>query len=102
MGLDGHAVPPMMTAVEADSALAHDLQPLLEQEALLECVFPLNPIFSSFNQDFGTVADSLISFIRSFIREANAQRKFEDVKSLKMSLSEIRGEINRMTENIKS
>ena len=30
---------PEKIEIEADSALAHSLQPLLEQEALLECVF---------------------------------------------------------------
>lgn len=33
---------------------------------------------------------------RSFIQEANAQRKFEDVKSLKVNLAEIRGEIEKI------
>ncbi|KAF8319345.1 hypothetical protein DL93DRAFT_2225285 [Clavulina sp. PMI_390] len=54
--------------IDTDAAAAHSLQPLLEQEALLE----------------------------SFIQEASAQRKFEDVKSLKGSLVEIRAEIARM------
>jgi len=44
------------------------LQPLLEQEALLE----------------------------SFVQEANAQRKYEDAKSLRENLKEIRAEIDRM------
>jgi len=54
--------------VDDDAAIAHSLQPLLEQEALLE----------------------------SFIQEANARRKFEDAKSLKENLAEIRGEIDKM------
>lgn len=51
-----------------DSALAHTLQPLLEQESLLE----------------------------SFVEEAQAQRKFEDVQTLKVNLAEIRQEIERV------
>jgi len=54
---------------KTDSKLAHVLQPLLEQEALLE----------------------------SFISEATTQRKFEDVKSLKANLAEIRGEIGNLS-----
>ncbi|KAG8814881.1 carboxypeptidase Y-deficient, partial [Serendipita sp. 401] len=53
---------------DQDAALAHTLQPLLEQEALLE----------------------------SFVEEATAQRKFEDAKTLKANLKEIRGEIERL------
>ncbi|GJJ12115.1 hypothetical protein Clacol_006356 [Clathrus columnatus] len=55
-------------ALEEDKHLAETLQPLLEQEALLE----------------------------SFIEEAKAQRKFEDAKTLKANLEEIRTEIKRM------
>lgn len=51
-----------------DDALAMALQPLLEQESLLE----------------------------SFVEEARAQRKFEDVKSLKVNLAEIRNEIEKI------
>jgi rabenosyn-5 len=47
------------------------LQPLLEQEALLE----------------------------SFVEEAKAQRKFEDVKTLRANLKEIRAEIVRVLDN---
>lgn len=54
--------------VDPDSDLAHTLQPLLEQEALLE----------------------------SFVGEAMAHRKFEDAKTLKVNLAEIRAEIDRM------
>lgn len=57
--------------VDPDSELAHALQPLLEQEALLE----------------------------SFVGEAMAHRKFEDAKTLKANLKEIRIEIDRMMEN---
>lgn len=53
---------------DQDAALAHTLQPLLEQEALLE----------------------------SFVEEANAQRKFEDAKTLKVNLKEIRVEIEKL------
>ena len=53
---------------DRDAAIAHMLQPLLEQEALLE----------------------------SFVQEANAQRKYEDAKSLRENLKEIRAEIDRM------
>ena len=47
------------------------LQPLLEQEALLE----------------------------SFVEEAKAHRKFEDVQTLKTNLTEIRAEIDRILAN---
>ncbi|KAK7693695.1 hypothetical protein QCA50_003266 [Cerrena zonata] len=57
--------------VDPDSDVAHALQPLLEQEALLE----------------------------SFVEEAKARRKFEDVKTLKSNLAEIRIEIDRMMAN---
>ena len=50
------------------------LQPLLEQEALLE----------------------------SFVEEAKTHRKFEDVKTLKRSLREIRAEIDRVITNAES
>lgn len=53
-----------------DAALAHRLQPLLEQESLLEV----------------------------FIEEAQAQRKFEDVKALKINLAEIRQEIEKLLD----
>jgi len=53
---------------DRDAALAHMLQPLLEQEALLE----------------------------SFVQEANAQRKYEDAKSLRENLKEIRAEVDRI------
>ncbi|KAF5358235.1 hypothetical protein D9756_001669 [Leucocoprinus leucothites] len=58
--------------IDPDSELAQALQPLLEQEALLE----------------------------SFIEEATAQRKFEDIKSLKVNLKEIRREIERMLDGV--
>jgi hypothetical protein len=54
--------------VDVDSKVALALQPLLEQEALLE----------------------------SFVEEAQAQRKFEDVKTLKVNLGEIRAEIEKI------
>lgn len=57
---------------ESDSALAQTLQPLLEQEALLE----------------------------TFIEEAMAQRKFEDVKTLKGNLQEIRKEIEALLQDV--
>ena len=56
--------------VDIDSAQAQRLQPLLEQETLLE----------------------------TFIEEAQAQRKFEDLKALKINLAEIRQEIERLLE----
>ncbi|KAF8842514.1 hypothetical protein BDN67DRAFT_899109 [Paxillus ammoniavirescens] len=62
---------PIAPLVDPDSELARALQPLLEQEALLE----------------------------SFVGEATAQRKFEDAKTLKENLKEIRVEIDRMLEN---
>lgn len=57
---------------DADSKVALALQPLLEQEALLE----------------------------SFVEEAQAQRKFEDVKALKVNLGEIRAEIEKIFANV--
>lgn len=54
--------------IDQDSELAKRLQPLLEQETLLE----------------------------SFIEEAKAQRKFEDVKTLKQNYAEIRREIDNV------
>lgn len=57
--------------IDPESELARTLQPLLEQEALLE----------------------------SFVEEAKAHRKFEDAKTLKTSLQEIRAEINRIVAN---
>ena len=54
--------------VDPDSELAKALQPLLEQEALLE----------------------------GFIEEATAARKFEDAKTLMGNLKEIRAEIERV------
>lgn len=72
--------------MDEDAATAHTLQPLLEQEALLEYVYtPHVPMWLS-----------RLTFGRSFIQEAKAQRKFEDVKSLKINLAEIRGEIDNM------
>jgi rabenosyn-5 len=57
--------------IDPDSAVAHALQPLLEQEALLE----------------------------SFVEEAKAHRKFEDAKTLKTNLHEIRAEIDKIMVN---
>lgn len=54
--------------LDPDSELAKTLQPLLEQETLLE----------------------------NFIEEAKAQRKFEDVRTLKSNHAEIRREIERV------
>ncbi|KAF9520663.1 hypothetical protein BS47DRAFT_1335850 [Hydnum rufescens UP504] len=68
-GINGESAgDPEKKDFDPDSTLARALQPLLEQEALLE----------------------------TFILEANAQRKFEDVKSLKANLAEIRGEISKV------
>lgn len=53
--------------VDPTSEVAVILQPLLEQEALLE----------------------------SFVEEAKTRRKFEDAKTLKDNLKEIRAEIER-------
>jgi len=53
-----------------EDAVAHALQPLLEQESLLEV----------------------------FIEEAQSQRKFEDVKTLKTNLKEIRQEIEKLLD----
>ncbi|KAI0312178.1 FYVE zinc finger-domain-containing protein [Amylostereum chailletii] len=57
--------------IDPDSEIAHALQPLLEQEALLE----------------------------TFVEEAKAHRKFEDAKTLKTNLAEIRSEIDRIMAN---
>lgn len=56
---------------DQDSALAHSLQPLLEQEALLE----------------------------SYVDEAMQARKFEDAQTLKSNLDEIRAEIGRIARD---
>lgn len=63
--------PEVPSKVDPDSEVARALQPLLEQEALIE----------------------------SFVEEAKAHRKFEDVKTLKANLAEIRGEIERILSN---
>ena len=60
--------PEPSSIVDPDSELAKALQPLLEQEALLE----------------------------GFIQEATAARKFEDAKTLMRNLGEIRSEIERV------
>ncbi|KAI0693282.1 FYVE zinc finger-domain-containing protein [Cytidiella melzeri] len=57
--------------IDPDSEVARVLQPLLEQEALLE----------------------------SFVEEAKTHRKFEDAQTLKANLSEIRAEIDRILAN---
>ncbi|TFK42702.1 hypothetical protein BDQ12DRAFT_598244 [Crucibulum laeve] len=62
---------PNTPQIDPDSELAHHLQPLLEQEALLE----------------------------TFVEEAKSQRKFEDVKTLKTNLAEIRREIEKLMDN---
>ncbi|KAI0035942.1 FYVE zinc finger-domain-containing protein [Vararia minispora EC-137] len=60
--------------IDPDSAAAHALQPLLEQEALLE----------------------------TFVQEAKAHRKFEDVRTLKANLAEIRSEIDKIMANVQA
>lgn len=55
-------------ASEVDDELALKIQPLLEQEAMLE----------------------------EYIKEANAQRKFDDAQTLKSSLDDIKEEIGRI------
>lgn len=57
--------------IDPDSEVARVLQPLLEQEALLE----------------------------SFVEEAKTHRKFEDAQTLKANLTEIRAEIDRIIAN---
>lgn len=59
------AAPPI---IDSDAALAMSLQPLLEQEALLE----------------------------SYVDEAMQARKFEDAKTIQMNLKEIRAEIDKL------
>uniref|UniRef100_A0A0W0F3S0 FYVE-type domain-containing protein n=1 Tax=Moniliophthora roreri TaxID=221103 RepID=A0A0W0F3S0_MONRR len=63
---------PSVLPIDLDSQVAHALQPLLEQEALLE----------------------------TFVEEATAQRKFEDAKTLRANLKEIRQEIDRILSSI--
>jgi len=63
--------PLLETNIDPDSELAHALQPLLEQEALLE----------------------------TFVQEAKSHRKFEDAQILKANLLEIRAEIDRIITN---
>ena len=63
--------PPEAQIIDPDSEVARVLQPLLEQEALLE----------------------------TFVEEAKAHRKFEDAKTLKANLAEIRNEIDRIVAN---
>ncbi|KAH9484129.1 Rabenosyn-5 [Psilocybe cubensis] len=69
---DGVMNTPSTMSADVDAALAQKLQPLLEQEALLE----------------------------SFVEEAQTQRKFEDVKTLKVNLLEIRQEIERLLQAV--
>ena len=57
--------------VDVDGELARSLQPLLEQEALLE----------------------------SYVEEAMQTRKFEDAQTLKYNLDEIRNEIRRIAQD---
>jgi rabenosyn-5 len=59
-----------ITPPPLDLELAQKLQPLLEQEALLE----------------------------TFIEEAESHRKFEDVKTLKSNLNEIKAEIKKIAD----
>jgi len=54
--------------------MAHKMQPLLEQEAILE----------------------------AFIEEARNKRKFDDVKSLTVNLKEIRDEIEHLSGAVSS
>jgi Rabenosyn Rab binding domain len=68
------APPEEASIIDPDSEVAHVLQPLLEQEALLE----------------------------SFVEEAKAHRKFEDAKTLTTNLKEIRSEIDKIMENVHS
>ncbi|KAI0673024.1 FYVE zinc finger-domain-containing protein [Trametes maxima] len=63
--------PPEDQIIDPDSEVARVLQPLLEQEALLE----------------------------TFVEEAKTHRKFEDVKTLKRNLHEIQAEIERILAN---
>ncbi|EEB95515.1 hypothetical protein MPER_05503 [Moniliophthora perniciosa FA553] len=59
---------PSALPIDLDSQVAHALQPLLEQEALLE----------------------------TFVEKAPAQRKFEDAKTLRANLKETRQEIDKI------
>ena len=66
--LDQDGEPTANPIIDPDSEVARILQPLLEQEALLE----------------------------SFVEEAKTHRKFEDAQTLKANLAEIRAEIDRI------
>ncbi|KAG8990861.1 carboxypeptidase Y-deficient [Tulasnella sp. 427] len=68
---NGRTTSGFLSFVDQDSALAHSLQPLLEQEALLE----------------------------SYVDEAMQARKFEDAQTLKFNLDEIRAEIERIARD---
>ena len=81
---------PEKVEVEENSILAHALQPLLEQEALLEYVSDMPSGHYLCYKAFP---------YRSFIEQASSQRKFEDVKSLKTNLAEIKAEISKMVKN---
>jgi len=62
------SLPSEVSTPDPDAELAHRLQPLLEQEALLD----------------------------QYVQEATTLRKFEDARALKQSLEEIREEIGRL------
>ncbi|KZT53975.1 hypothetical protein CALCODRAFT_439309, partial [Calocera cornea HHB12733] len=64
----GHDSPVSLSLPDPDAELAHRLQPLLEQEALLD----------------------------QYVAEATAARKFEDARALRQSLEEIREEVGRL------
>ncbi|KZO97713.1 FYVE-domain-containing protein [Calocera viscosa TUFC12733] len=66
----GHDSP----VIDPDAELAHRLQPLLEQEALLD----------------------------QYVAEATAARKFEDARALRQSLEEIREEVGRLVREANS
>lgn len=91
-----------LEGVQAEQAedVATALQPLLEQEAQLESVFPLLRVIcyvtSSWYYTTGKVpADPPL---RIMIADANAQRKYEDGKALAEALADIRLEIGRVTQ----
>lgn len=66
------------------------LQPLLEQEAQLEYVL--------FSRSGSLLVHVLMT--RSYIADANAQRKYEDGKALQEALNEIRAEIASVTSRM--
>lgn len=82
------------TLSSAEDELARELQPLLEQQAQLEYVTPPRLVHAAI-----VVRTRQADTTRSFIAQANAQRKYDDSKALSAALAEIEREIERLTHN---